>query len=339
MPTSTGITSRAWYQPNANGGGAANSNLPDWIKAAIANIGTIGPGAASQVTSSGPQQFSALQDIFKQSLGQAQSQLDPNSIKSVFGDSIGAAMKLGGEQINSAEGERGAAVRPGGVAEQKMMDLGLRVQQPLTEALLGNMNTGLQFNQNALGALFSAASGPQANSVGYRNTIQDINSQLPPYVQQPNSSAGGAGGSGGSSKGSGGGGGNSTPGGSGHYTGFDGYKTNDPGLGGGSGYGSAPSMGSPDPGFNIENPWGYNPQDPNAGFGGMEGPGTTDPNGGSGGLGGIYDDANQPGGAAAPEADNYNYFEIYGPERKGRAVSKSAYEASRGAYDFYKLAK
>ena len=297
-----------------NGG---DENLPEWMRKAIGNVGQIGPGAASYVSSSGPQEFSNLQKIFEGSLGKAQASLDPSAIKSLFSDSIGAAMKLGGEQINSAEGDRGAAVRPGGVAEQKMMDLGLKVQQPLVEALLGNMNTGLQFNQGALAKLFESASGGQSNSLGYRNTTQDINSQLPPYVQQSNPAAAGAGGDG-AAGGAGGNGsakqspgnkmpGGSSGGGSGHYTGFDGYATNDPGLGGGAGYGSAPGGGQ----NNYTDFWnepGY-PSGPN------EGAGSSD-TGGPGAGGGLYDDADQPGGAAdkskwlnfgsAPNAGNSN---------------------------------
>jgi hypothetical protein len=271
-----------------NAAGTDNTNLPEWMKIAIGNVGNIGPGAASSVATSGPQDFSALQKIYDASLGRAQSQLDPASIRNLFGDSISAAMKLGGEQINSAEGERGAAVRPGGVAEQKMMDLGLKVQQPLVEALLGNMNAGLRFNQNSLGSLFSAASGPQSNSLGYRNTQQDINSKLPPYVRQsdPNKDSGGTGAGSASSRASGVPGGGSSTSPSGHYTGFDGYLTNDPGLGGGAGYGSAPNMNTQ---YNdFWNEPGY-PEGPNEGF--------TASGSGGGSLGSIYDDADQPGGA------------------------------------------
>lgn len=211
---------------NLNQATENDGNLPDWMQQAIGNVGQIGPGAASYVSSSGPQEFSKLLDMYNQSIGKAPTMVDESRLRSLFQDQIAAAMQLGGEQINTAEGERGAAVRPGGVATQKMMDLGLKVQEPMVQALVSNLFGDVQNQNSRLASLFGAASGNQSNSLGYRNTTQDINSQLPPYVQQSNPN-GGQGGQGGN-----GGGGFSSPGGS--------AKPGGGGVPGGGGGGGTP---------------------------------------------------------------------------------------------------
>ena len=196
-----------------NGVPEDDSNLPAWMKAAIANVGQIGPGAASYVSTSGPQEFSKLLAMYNQSLGTAPTMIDESKINSIYDDAVKAAMQLGSEQIHSAEADRGAAMNSG-VAQQQARELGLRVSGQRANTLLENLANSVTLQNSRLGKLFDSASGPQANSLGYRNTTQDINSQLPPYVQQSNPGSNSNSNSFSSPGGSAKPGGGSTPGGS-----------------------------------------------------------------------------------------------------------------------------
>lgn len=302
------------------------AKLPQWMLDAIQNVGKVGLGGASGVHSSGPQDFADLLSMYNQSLGSAPTELDPQSIKNTFMDQIKAAMSLGGEQINAQSGDSGRAVRPGGVDEQRMTDLGMKSQESLVNALMKNAFGGLQNKQNNLSKLFESASGPVSNSISYRSTPQDVNSALPPYVRQSQPGGGG-------NKGSKGGDDSSTDERKDWWntSQLTGERTthswDQPGGGAGNSYWNSGPWGdqSYDDSYSGRSDGSYD--DPYGGGGG-----------GGGGLDGLYDDSDQPGGATPPPGggDEYSYYEIYGPERKGRASTKEAYDAAGGAYDYYR---